>query len=97
MTIAIPLDPIPWQKLSVVLNDQACDIEVRQIGARLYASLIADGDTIGANVLAVNGGRVNLYPHPTFAGTLRWFDAVGDEPPQYEGLGSRWLLLYDEA
>lgn len=93
----VPLNAIPWQKLSIVLNDQACSIEVRQIGARLYASLTADGETIIVNALAVNGGRVNLYPHPAFSGVLRWLDTVGDEPPQYEGLGSRWLLCYEEV
>ena len=93
--ITVPLNPIPWQKLSIVLDGQACDIEVRQIGARLFASLVADGETIGTSVLAVNGGRLNLYPHPAFKGVLRWIDTTADEPPQYDGLGTRWMLCYE--
>lgn len=93
----IPLDAIPNQKMSISLGDQSCEIAVRQIGARLYASLTADGVTISTNAPAVNGGRVNLYPNPYFKGVLYWVDRIGDAPPQYDGLGTRWVLIYEEG
>ena len=97
MTVRIPLDPIPWQTLSVSLGGHACEIEVRQIGARLYASLKSDGVVICQNVLCACGGKVNLYPHPSFTGRLYWADTAGSAAPQHEGLGTRWQLLYDEG
>ena len=44
--------------------------------------------------LCLNLQPVNPFPSAYFTGKLYFLDMLGTEPPQWEGLGSRWVLFY---
>ena len=90
----IPLSPIPAQTFQIVLDDQQCHITLYQRGRRMYLDLEADNETVCQGAICQN--RASIVPFPTlnFSGSLHFWDTLGDEPPQYEQLGTRFLLLY---
>lgn len=90
----IPLSPIPYQELMILLNGQNCIITVRQLGLFLYCSLSVDGRKIFSNVICSINARVNVFKSPYFTGILRFYDTQGTERPHYSELGSRWILVY---
>lgn len=90
----IPIDPIPYQEFSVILNGQNCVIVLRQIAERLYSDLTVDDIPVFSGRICQNGTAVNLYSDKDFSGKLSFVDTLGNDNPQYEGLGTRWLLLY---
>lgn len=90
----IPLSPIPYQEVAILLNGQNCFISVRQLGIFLYCSLRVEGRQIFSNVICSINTRVNVFRSPYFTGILRFYDTQGTEKPHYSGLGSRWILVY---
>lgn len=93
----IPLQSIPWQSFSVVLNGQNCVISIRQMAERLYADLICNGVEIFTGRLCTLGTNLNCYPTPNFVGSLFFLDTFGKSDPQFEGLGDRWKLIFSFA
>lgn len=93
----IPLAAMPTQTLVVQLGEQPCRLTVRQRRTGLFVDLYEQDTSI---VLGVKGlDRVGLVrgKYLGFDGQLFFADTQGAEPPSYEGLGSRWLLLWDDA
>ena len=90
----IPLSPIPYQELSVLLNGQNCIISLRQLGLFLYCSLSVDGRQIFNNIMCSINARVNVFKSPYFTGILKFYDTQGTDRPHYSELGSRWILVY---
>ena len=90
----IPLSPIPYQELSVLLNGQNCIISLRQLGLFLYCSLSVDGRQIFNNIMCSINARVNVFKSPYFTGILKFYDTQGTDKPHYSELGSRWILVY---
>lgn len=94
MRVQIELQAIPNQTASVLLNDQECEIQVRQMGNRLFMSLSVDDDVIFKNVLCPIAAPINGAEVLGFSGVLFFLDTKGKDDPQWEELGSRWLLFY---
>lgn len=92
--IEIPLQQSPFQKLSTVLDGQNCEIEVRQLGNRIYCSLKSNDVQIVTNAIALNFTEINPYPNQFFNGSLFFYDSEGDEPPKWRELGTRFKLMY---
>lgn len=90
----IPLQAIPAQRLQVVLDDQNCTIAVYQRGNNLYMDLAVDADEVFNGAICRYGADVGQSPTLLFDGTLHFFDTQGQADPQYEGLDSRWYLLF---
>lgn len=91
----IPLSAIPHQIVSAVVNGQSYRVTVRQIGSRLYTSLMVDGVQVADNVMACAGSSIVPWSQTTAKTIPYWVDLQGIEAPQYEGLGSRWILCYE--
>jgi len=96
MTMEIPLSAIPFQRVSCVINARSVEIEVRQQGSSLFTSVVVDGVQITRSTRAVNGGELFPWTFQNRPADIRWTDTQGDDDPQFEGLGSRWLLAYEE-
>lgn len=94
MRVQIELQALPNQKASVLLNDQECEIQVRQMGNRLFMSLTVDDEVIFNNVLCAVASPINGFEVLGFSGALFFLDTKGHADPQWEELGSRWLLFY---
>ena len=95
MIYEIPLTAIPAQLVAVVIGDHAYEIELRQIGASLYTSVTIDGVQITRNVRARGFGTIPRGADARVPVEIYWQDTQGEEPPQFEGLGSRWVLAYE--
>ena len=92
----IALEPIPYQTLSFELENKSVTVSLRQLGTSLYASLWVDTEPIFLNLRAVNGGKICHFPSSEIETDLRIIDTIGDEDPRFDGLGTRWRLVYGE-
>lgn len=90
----IPLSPIPAQTFQIVLDDQQCRIKLCQRGRRMYLDLGVGDEAVCRGAICQNRASVVQSPTRLFSGTLHFWDTLGDEPPRYDLLGTRFLLLY---
>ena len=93
----VPLVNIPAQEISLVLNNQDCTIAVYMRGTHLYADLIVNDQQIVSGMLCHTGQPVVAYEYMDFSGNLYWVDTQGQEDPVYEGIGTRFYLVYDDG
>ena len=95
--VEIPLQPIPAQEVQVILDAQNCTLSVYWRFGHLYADLLVDSEPIFTGAICQNLQWVNQSPSPVFSGGLMFVDSLGEDAPRWDGLGSRWSLLYLDA
>ena len=93
----VPLQPIPSQEVQVILGGQNCTLSVYWRFGHLYADLLVDSEPVFQGCVCQNLQWVNQSPSIEFSGGLIFVDSLGDEAPRWDGLGSRWALLYFDA
>lgn len=91
----IPLSAVPFQTVNAVVNGQNYQITVRQNGAFVYTSLLVDGEAVTNNVLAVAHGSLIPFAQTIAQTMLYWLDTQGYDRPQYQGLGERWKIIFE--
>lgn len=92
----IPLEAIPYQTVSFELDSKAVTVSLRQLGTSLFFSIWINTEPLYLNVRATNSGKICAFPSSKISTDLRIIDTVGDEDPRYDGLGTRWRLVYGE-
>lgn len=93
--IEIPLQQIPNQELSVVLDGQNCVINIRQMGGFVYLTLSADNVPICTTHVCQSGEPIPVWTTPNFSGRLFFVDENGKfAPPRSEELSARYRLFY---
>lgn len=96
--IQIPLQKLPNQELSVVLDGQNCVLNLRQMGPFLYLTLTADEVKICDSHVCQTGEPIPVWNTPLFSGRLFFQDSNGEfKAPQYNELGDRYTLYYATA
>lgn len=70
---------------------------VRQRRTGVYLDLYVAGVAIVLGVLALDRVGLVREAYLGFVGTLYFADTDGSEAPSYEGLGTRWVLLWDDG
>lgn len=96
--IQIPLQPIPNQELSVVLDGQNCVINLRQMGGFMFLTLTADDVKICDAHVCQAGEPIPVWGTPLFSGRLFFVDQNGKfQAPGYEELDTRFVLYYATA
>jgi len=96
-TQTVPLAAVPSQTLSIVLAGQNCDIALTTLSTGLYFSLTADGNVIVRTMVCRNLARLLLdRGYRGFVGDFVFVDSQGVDDPVYTGLGTRWLLIYND-
>lgn len=90
----IPLSPVAAQTLSVVVDNQACQIAVYQRRTGLFFDLLFNGVAVCTTVLCQNLTPLLVQQYQNFIGTFAFLDTQGDTAPVYQGLGTRYQLLY---
>jgi lysophospholipase L1-like esterase len=93
----IPLQAVPSQTINVVLNNQACQINVYQKFYGIFVDLYVNNVLVVGGVLALNLDRLVRSTYLGFLGDLCFLDTQGDLQPYYTGLGSRYLFVYIET
>ena len=93
----VPLKAVPAQPVNVILAGQPCTIALAEIGGRQYLSLSNNGVVICRSVLVVNRSAIVRAAYTGFIGELAAVDTQGDEAPQYDGWGARWVLAFNDA
>lgn len=83
--VVIPLQPIPNQSVSFMLNDTGYTADIEALRGGLYISIWQAGSYVLRN-------RALLSYAPVGFG-LQLVDTLGTEDPDYKGLGDRWLLI----
>lgn len=90
----IPLQPIPSQSTKVVLGGQNCQLLVYQKPQGVFVDINADGVDIVVGVIARDAVPLVCQDYMGFIGNLLFIDTQGSSDPSYEGLGSRFNLVY---
>lgn len=94
-TRQLTISALPNQLISTVIGGQAFVIAVRQIGSGLFTSVSVDGEYVAQCTRATAGGCITPWPHSSVKTKIYWEDSEGTDAPQYEGLGSRWNLVFN--
>ncbi|KPA87283.1 hypothetical protein PF66_06193 [Pseudomonas asplenii] len=92
----IPISATPSQVFSIVLGTQNCTIKVYQKSTGTFLDLALAGTPLLTGVLCQDRVRLVRQAYLGFSGDLAFMDTQGFDVPQYQGLGSRWQLMYLE-
>lgn len=92
----VPLQALPNFSTSIVLNNQACRINIRQTSTGVYLDLYVNNQLIIAGVICQNLNRIVRDAYLGFIGDLAFFDLQGNDDPVYTGFGTRFILVYLE-
>ena len=92
--LVVPLDATPSQVLAVSLAGQSCQIDVYQKSTGLYLDLRVADRAIVLGVLCRDRNVLVVDRYRGFAGDLAFYDTQGGSDPYYDGLGTRWQLVY---
>ena len=94
--LIIPLQTLPAQSFVTIHGEQKVEISLYQRYDRLYMDVTLDETQIAAGCICLDA--VSIIQHATpFSGVLIFIDTLGNEPPQWNGLGGdspRWVLYY---
>jgi hypothetical protein len=90
----IPIQSVPSQRISVVLGTQNCQIAIYLLGDNLYVDLNSNGIDISTGIIALDCVPLSPFNYSGFSGNLVFCDTQAANDPTYDGLGSRYVLLY---
>ena len=93
----IPLRPVAAQEFNVVLNKQPCALKLYQKSAGLFMDVALSGVSIIIGALCRDRSRIVRGAYLGLAGDMYFVDTEGTQDPYYTGLGSRFVLMYEEA
>lgn len=97
MIYTIPLQPVPAQQLSCTLNAQDCSFWIRQLSSGLYLDLKINNSPAIMGALCLNNNDLVRNPTSPLNGALFFTDTQGNNDPYYSGLGSRFVLQYEDT
>lgn len=90
----IPLQAVPSQTVTVLLDEQYCQINVYQKAYGLFVDLYINNALVIGGVIAQNLNRIVRSSYLGFSGDLAFVDTQGTDDPHYSDLGGRFSLLY---
>jgi hypothetical protein len=90
----IPLQAVPNQTVVVQLDGQNTQINVRQVFTGLFTDISVDNTPLLLGVRGMNLRLMFMNSYLGFVGDLTWFDNQGTSDPFYQGLASRFSLVY---
>jgi len=90
----IPLQPVPTQATKVVLGGQNVQLLIYQKPQGVFVDINADGVDIVVGIIARDAVPLMCRDYMGFIGNLLFVDTQGNSDPTYDGLGSRFSLVY---
>lgn len=95
MTIQlIPIVAVPSQSFTIQLGTQNCAINIYQLSTGLYFDLTVNNQDIVNTMICLNLVGLVREEYLGFVGQLAFVDTQGNSDPTYDGLGSRYQLIY---
>jgi hypothetical protein len=96
--ILVPSQPIPNQTLTIQLGNQNVQLNIYQQNYGLFMDVFVNNALIIGGVVCKNLVRIVRNSYLGFIGDFVWYDTTnGNLDPTYDGVGSRYLLVYLEA
>lgn len=96
MAQVVPLSPVAFQALEVPLSGHVLGVRLQQRSTGLYLSLSLDGVGLIAGLLCQDRTWLVRKSYFGLPGDLVFVDTQGTDDPQWSGLGTRFVLLYEE-
>lgn len=93
--ITIALQPVPNQTVSCAAGGQQLRLAIYHRLGKIYMDVNCNGTDIANGAICLNGAKVVKSAY-LMVGNLAIVDIQGANDPEYSGLGSRYLLIYDE-
>lgn len=93
-TYVIPLAPVPSQTLAVALANQNCTIKLYTRLTGLYLDLLVSDIPICTGIVCLDRNIIVRAAYLGFQGDLVFIDSQGVSDPTYDGLGSRYNLVW---
>lgn len=97
MIVTIPLKPIPAQRFTCPLAGQSYTFWLRQLQSGLYLDLAMQTRPLILGALCLHGTDIIRNPASPLQGTLTFTDTQGSQDPDYTGLGSRFVLQFEDT
>lgn len=91
----LPIQPVPAQTFRATLGTQNCSVTLQQMSTGLFVSLSIAGNPIISGKYCNNRVSLIRAAYLGFVGWLYFVDSSGQRDPYYQGLGSRYLLVYE--
>lgn len=91
----LPIQPLPSQTFEVTLGTQDCQITLQQMATGLFITLVVNGVLTLSSYYCNDRLGLVRRSYLGFVGWLYFVDTQGTTDPFYEGLGTRFLLVYE--
>lgn len=95
--MTVPVSAVGSQTLETVLSGQSVTLAIYQKGPNLYADISLNGAALVTATICRDRVPLVRRAYLGFIGDLVFVDTQGVNDPTYDGLGSRYLLVYLEA
>lgn len=96
MTIqVIPINAVAAQQFTIQLGNQNCDISIYQKNTGLFFDMVVNENPCVNSVICLNLVGLIREAYYGFIGQLVFVDTKGTTDPDYTGLGSRYILVYE--
>lgn len=93
----IPLTATAFQSLKLTLSGKVVQLDIQQRSTGLYMDVWLSAKRILAGVICLNRTWLVRDAYFGMPGDLVFIDQQGSSDPEYSGLGSRYLLMYEEG
>lgn len=95
MAVLIPLITQEAQSFKIVLDEQACEIQLRsRLDGLIYMSMVVDGVEAWNNYPCYDRQNIKPFGYMPFTGGLYFFDIEGKTDPTYDKLNYRYFLIF---
>lgn len=96
--ILVPTNAVPSQTLTIQLANQNVQLNIYQEPYGMFMDVLVNNSLIIGGVLCKNLVRIVRNAYLNFIGDFVWYDVTEQNlDPTYDGVGSRYLLVYLET
>ena len=97
MIYQVPVTSSPSQTLDTTLGGQQVSIYLQARDGHLYIDVYNDRAPVVQGRVCRDRAPIINEAYRGFSGDLIFVDQYGQDDPTYEGIGSRYLLLYTDG
>ncbi len=97
MILELPLYANPNRTFKILLSGQECTITLRQKGRRMYFTLYVQDTLICRDAVCLDMVPIIQVAQSVFKGNFVSVDVLGSDAPQYDGLGTRFFIIWYDS